>query len=124
MAAASSSGAWDAPPSAGAAEPGAGGVTRVLDDEKILRVAFYNVGLQQSALNIKNRTTAEQRCEMLADDIAEGFRKHRLDLLCLCELGEHEIGLQGRKNLGSASRRRHCSSSSYAWPIKNSPAVL
>ena len=53
MAVASSSGVWDAPPSAGAAEPGAGGVTRVLDDEKILRVAFYNVGLQQGALDSK-----------------------------------------------------------------------
>ena len=29
---------------------------------------------------------------------------HRLDLLCLCELGEHEIGLQGRKNLGCRSQ--------------------
>ena len=39
------------------------------------------------------------RCRALAHDAAEGFRKHCLDLLCLCELGEHEIGLQGRKNL-------------------------
>ena len=27
-----------------------------------------------------------------------------MELLCLCELGEHEIGLQGRKNLGCASQ--------------------
>ena len=30
--------------------------------------------------------------------------KHHLDLLCLCELGEHEIGLEGAKNLQCRSQ--------------------
>ena len=41
----------------------------------------------------------------MAHDIAEAFKKHRLDLLRLCELGEHEIGLQGRKNLDCRSQK-------------------
>ena len=96
---ASSSWACNIQGGAGAPEPGAAAVTVVEDDETVLRVAFYNVGMQQSDLDTKRRKTAEGRCARLAHDIAEGFKKHRLDLLCLCELGEHEIGLQGQKNL-------------------------
>ena len=33
---------------------------------------------------------------MLVKDVATAFKKHKLQLLLLCELGEHEIGLQGR----------------------------
>ena len=29
---------------------------------------------------------------------------HRLEFLCLCELGEHEIGLHGRKHLDCSSQ--------------------
>ena len=61
-------------------------------------------GMQQSALDSRTADRAEQRCRALAHDIDEGFRKHHLELLCLCELGEHEIGLQGRKNLGCRSQ--------------------
>ena len=96
---ASSSWACNIQGGAGAPEPGAAAVTVVEDDETVLRAAFYNVGMQQSDLDTKRRKTAEGRCARLAHDIAEGFKKHRLDLLCLCELGEHEIGLQGQKNL-------------------------
>ena len=91
-------------PGAGAVEPGADAVTIVENDATVLRVAFYNVGLQQQELSTRKRAPAEERCRNLAHDIAEGFRKHRLDLLCLCELGEHGIGLQGVKHLECPSQ--------------------
>ena len=90
-------GAWDARPHAGAAEPGK--VTFEDDDSSVLRVGFYNVGIQQSEVDKKNAQDANKKCMALAQDIADAFQKHRLDLLCLCELGEHTIGLHGRKNL-------------------------
>ena len=99
LAAASSATVWDAQPGAGATEPGAAAVTVVESDETVLRVAFYNVGMQHSALDSKNGYKSLNRCEALARDIADGFRKHCLDLLCLCELGERAIGLHGRKHL-------------------------
>ena len=48
----------------------------------------------QRPLNVQKNAA-----KFLANDIVEGFRKHRLELLCLCWLGEHEIGLRCRKNL-------------------------
>ena len=69
-----------------------------------LPVAFYNASVTQPQLDTASRMRAENTCWRLARDIAEGFRRHRLDLLCLCELGEHEIGLQGRNNLGCQSQ--------------------
>ena len=98
-------GVWGAPRSAGAGEPGFAGLTEVLDDETVFRVAFYNVGFQQSMLDAKRRHRAVKHCESFARDIAQGFTKNRLDLLCLCELGEHEIGLQGQKNLDCESQQ-------------------
>ena len=53
MAAASASTVWNVERGAGAQEPGAAGVTVVQNDETVLRVAFYNVGIQQSDLNTK-----------------------------------------------------------------------
>ena len=91
---------------AAAAEPGAAALTVVEDDATVLRVAFYNVGMQQSALDSKKSDRAAKRCRALAHDIAEGFRMHRLDLLCLCELGEHEICLHGKN--WAANRRTTC----------------
>ena len=98
LGATSSSTVWDVQRSAGAAEPGA--VTVVKNDETVLRVAFYNVGIQQSDLDSKKCTVAEKRCRKFAGDIAAAFLTHRLDLLCICELGEHDIGLQGQKTPG------------------------
>jgi len=100
-----SSSAWGCQPRAGAAEPGNAGASesrfnKTEDDETVLRVAYYNVGLQQTAMDTKPSSRAEGCCRHLANDIAESFRKHRLHLLCLCELGEHGIGLQGCKNMG------------------------
>ena len=65
----------------------------------MLRVAFYNVGVQQPELDKKNRSDVENKCHAVATDIAEGLKRHHLDLMCLCELGEHAIGLHGRKHL-------------------------
>ena len=53
MAAAASSTVWDTKPCAGAAEPGAGGLSKTEDDETVLRVAYYNVGMLQTALDSK-----------------------------------------------------------------------
>ena len=97
----------------GAAEPGAASnisktnsqettgaptLIRVKNDDTWIRVAFYNVGLQQSDLNC-DKKSAEIRCQALAHDIAEAFTRHSLDLLCLCTLGDPEIGLEGKMNL-------------------------
>ena len=51
IAAACSSTVWDVQPGAGAADHGTVAVTVVENDETVLRVAFYNVGMQQSALD-------------------------------------------------------------------------
>ena len=59
MTAASSSGAWDLQALAGAAEPGAGNATEVLNDETVFRVAFYTVGIHQSALDTRKNIGTE-----------------------------------------------------------------
>ena len=93
---------------AGASEPGAslvwdvqsdtGGVRILPNLDNALRVAFYNVGLTQSALNANKEKRAQARIDVLVKDVATAFKKHKLHLLLLCELGEHEIGLGGIKN--------------------------
>ena len=75
-------GVWDVQGNAGAAEPGA--VILAENDETVLRVAFYNVGLKQSDLDAKNPQSAIERCERFAHDIAAAFMNHCLDLLCIC----------------------------------------
>ena len=97
-------GVSDVQPSAGAAEPGA--LTMVPNDESVLRVAFYNVGMEQSDLDTKRIEVAQERCRKFAHDIVAAFRDHRLDLLCICELGEHTIGLEGKKNLRCESQEQ------------------
>ena len=66
-----------------------------------LRVAFYNVGLTQSAFDDKKQQSAQARIDLLVKDVATAFKKHKLHLLLLCELGEHEIGLDGIKNFNA-----------------------
>ena len=90
--------------SAGAPEPGAAAVTVEEDDEAVLSAAFYTVGLQQSALDAKKARPAQAHCQNLARDIAKAFQLHRLDVLCLCELGEHGIGLQGSRHMGCGTQ--------------------
>ena len=60
MAAAATSTVWDVQPGAGAAEPGASALTMVENDETVFRAAFYNVGIQQSALDTKTSERAEK----------------------------------------------------------------
>ena len=91
---------------AGASEPGAslvwdvqsdtGGVRILPNLDDALRVAFYHVGLLQSALNHKKKKRAQKCIDLLVKDVVTAFKKHKLQLLLLCELGEHEIGLEGR----------------------------
>ena len=102
MPSASSSKVWGAGPHAGAAEPGE--VTFELDDASVLRVAFYNVGIQQPELDKKFKKEADKKPRKLARDIAEAFNRHHLDLLCLCELGEHGLGLHGRRHLSCGTQ--------------------
>ena len=63
--------------------------------DNALRVAFYSVGLLQSALNHKKKKRAQKCIDLLVKDVVTAFKKHKLQLLLLCELGEHEIGLEG-----------------------------
>ena len=72
--------------------------------DNALRVAFYNVGLLQSALNHPKRKRAQERIDLLVKDVVTAFKKHKLQLLLLCELGEHEIGLEGRKHFQCDTR--------------------
>jgi len=97
------SSAWGRQPRAGAAEPGIAGAAEpgfntTVDDETVLRVAYYNVGILQTAMDTKHHERAKNRLLKLSLDIADAFTKHCLDIVCLCELGEHGKGLQGSKN--------------------------
>jgi len=99
----SSSSVWGRHPRAGAAEPGIAGAAEpgfntTVNDETVLRVAYYNVGIVQEALETKHREKAKNRLLKLSLDIAYAFTKHRLDILCVCELGEHGKGLLGDKH--------------------------
>ena len=63
---------------------------------EVATVAFYNIGLQQSALENRRKAKVEDRLRQLADDIANAFHNHRLDILGLCELGGHERGISAQ----------------------------
>ena len=61
-----SSSAWGIQPRAGAAEPGNAGASesgnnKTEDDETVLRVAYYNVGLQQTVMDTKSPEKAKTR---------------------------------------------------------------
>ena len=60
---------------------------------KLLTVGFYNVGIQQTALEDRDRNRVEARLMQLSNDITEAFRNHNLDMLAICELGGHLHGL-------------------------------
>ena len=62
---------------------------------EVATVAFYNIGLQQSALENRRKAKVD-RLRQLADDIANAFHNHRLDILGLCELGGHERGISAQ----------------------------
>ena len=50
-------------------------VDRIEDSDELLRVGFYNVGIQQSMLENKKRNRSEKRLDTLAADIAESFHR-------------------------------------------------
>ena len=64
-------------------------------DGETLKLAWYNVGFQNKTMEGK---LGVGKMQSLARDIREAFSKHNLDVLCLCELGEHTIGLHTVKN--------------------------
>ena len=65
---------------------------------EIQTVGFYNVGIQQTALQNQRKAVVEERLRQLANDIANCFHNHRLDMLAICELGGHTGGLSAAKH--------------------------
>ena len=65
---------------------------------ELLTVGFYNVGIQQTALENRKRDIVEGRLRQLTDDIANTFRNHSLDMLAICELGAHLHGLSAERH--------------------------
>ena len=63
---------------------------------EIQTVGFYNVGIQQSAFENRKKAVVEERLRQLANDIANCFHNHRLDMLAICELGGHTRGLSAK----------------------------
>ena len=81
----------------GWAEPDEGEVDVVDNDPAdMLRVAFYNVGVHKDQMkeSAKHYRTSFQK---FCDDVEEAFEECRVHMLCLCELGEHEIGLDDQE---------------------------
>ena len=56
-------------------------VDRIESNDHLLRIGFYNVGIQQSMLETKKKPAADKRLDRLARDIADSFDTHDLDLL-------------------------------------------
>ena len=78
---------------ASAAQPGPAldGSASLPDLDEVARVAFYNVGLQASAL------LGAQRIKWFAQlkaDVIKAFSELRCDVLCLSEMGEVQVGLE------------------------------
>ena len=73
---------------ASAAQPGPAldGSASLPDLDEVGRVAFYNVGLQASALVGK--------LGKLKADVIKAFSELRCDVLCLSEMGEVQVGLE------------------------------
>jgi len=63
------------------------------DNAPRLTVGFYNVGIQCAEFGGKHWKQKEDR---LASDLVNAFGTHKLDILCLCELGELGVGLSGK----------------------------
>ena len=62
------------------------------------------MGPQQPTLENKKSAKATARIQKLCDDIGNAFRNHKLDLLGLCELGEHLVGLHGKTHFGAQTQ--------------------
>ena len=76
-------------------------VSELPDNAAELTVGFYNVGIQVSELQTKNWKMKER---VLIADILKAFNTHGLDVLCLNELGELDVGLGARV----PQRERRC----------------
>ena len=67
-------------------------VDRIDSNDDLLRVGFYNVGIQQGMLNNLTKRKAENRLDRLATDIADAFNTHELDLLGHLPTSIPEVG--------------------------------
>ena len=67
-------------------------VDRIESNDALLRLGFYNVGIQQSMLDNLTRRKAELRLDRLATDIADSFITHELDLLGHLPTSTPEVG--------------------------------
>ena len=67
-------------------------VDRIEINAALLKLAFYNVGIQQGMLNNLTKRKAENRLDRLATDIADSFNTHELDLLDHLPTSTPEIG--------------------------------
>ncbi len=66
----------------------------------LLKVAFYNVGIHKAQLNRKKGSkNFDKNMKRFANDIKEAFLVCHADVLCLCERGEHEEGLEDQRDL-------------------------
>ena len=63
---------------------------------EIQTVGFYNVGIQQTALENRRKAVVEERLRQVANDIANCFHNHRLDIFAICKLGGHTRGLSAK----------------------------
>ena len=67
-------------------------VDRIESNDALLRLGFYNVGIQQSMLDNLTRRKAELRLDRLATDSADSFITHEIDLLGHLPISTPEIG--------------------------------
>ena len=66
--------------------------------DDLLKVAFYNVGISKPQLNRRSKNF-DKHMKRFAGDIEDAFSECHVDVLCLCELGEHEEGLDDQAAL-------------------------
>ena len=70
-------------------------MAKVHEADDNLKVGWYNVAFQAGTMM---GNVGERKMKALARDVRDALKKHNLMVLCLCELGEHLIGLQRIKN--------------------------
>ena len=62
------------------------------------KIGFYNVGLTDLMINGYKQQQSQVYSERLAQDLVIAFNEFRMHMLCLCELGEHEVGLDKQES--------------------------
>ena len=93
---------------ASAAQPGLASLPEL---DEVGRVAFYNVGLQDSAFVGGQR---RRWFGLLKADVIKAFSELHCDVVCLCEMGEVQVGLE------SAFARAERKTSGVAQPAPGS----